>query len=434
MATKKNEHYEYIEKTNPGGAAAYTKTQQDRYNKALEKDDVELIKRLNADAARVGYTLNGAPTATTAPTVSRPPTASEIAARSYVPGSPTYMTGDAMAKNLGIDYNYQNILDKLNTATDAEYQFKNKEYATTENQFYNQMYGAQGTALDTIRKSQAQAIATGASRGLQSANELSSMLGLQQETVMGATDLAQQRNMLKDKEAGAYTQNVVNATDTYNTLGTTMGTLANNKLAADVQNNVGIMEYFKGLDQNSKNLQGSMYAADRGLEGTLDYNKNYLQGVDMSTGRNLEGQLDYNNAYRESSQNQADATKHAADVNAEVQRYVANVNASAQKAYYASQQAQGPDDIFKLLNNAKTEDEYVLAIVGGSQGHISVETAREFYKNRNVKAANDALAELIQKPWSMFNTGQVPIPGVSFNNNTPNQNYPSADWDTYMYK
>ena len=218
------------------------------------------------------------------------------------------MTGAEMAKNLGIDYNYQSILDKLNKATEAEYALKNKEYAMTENQFYNQMYGAQGTALDTIRKSQAQAIATGASRGLQSANELAAMLGLQQETVASATDLAQQRNLLKDKEAEAYTQNVVNATDTYNTLGTALGNLINTKYATDVQHNVGLMEYFKGLDQNAKNLEGTMYAADRNLESskyTADRNlesskytaDQNLAGVDLTSARNLQGQLDYNQAY-----------------------------------------------------------------------------------------------------------------------------------------
>ncbi len=316
---------------------------------------------------------------------------------SYTPKAPSYMTGDAMAKNLGIDYNYKNILNKLNQATTDEYALKNKEYATTENQFYNQMYGAQGTALDTIRKSQAQAIATGASRGLQSANELASMLGLQQETVASATDLAQQRNMLKDKEAGAYTQNVVDATNTYNTLGTTFGNLINNKYAADVQNNVGIMEYFKGLDQNAKNLEGNMYTADRNLEGTKYTADQNLAGVDLSSARNLQGQLDYNQTYLQAARAQAEATK-----------YAANANASAQKAYYDSMKAQSPEEIFKLLNNAKTEEEYVLTIVGASQGHIPVEVAREFWKSRNTNLAKDMLQDMLDDLMIPPNVGIKP--------------------------
>jgi len=330
---------------------------------------------------------------------------------SYTPKTPSYMTGAEMAKNLGIDYDYQSILDKLNKATEAEYALKNKEYAMTENQFYNQMYGAQGTALDTIRKSQAQAIATGASRGLQSANELAAMLGLQQETVASATDLAQQRNMLKDKEAGAYTQNVVNATDAYNNLGLQLGAAINAKYATDIQNNVGLMEYFKGLDQNAKNLEGTMYAADRNLESskyTADRNlesskytaDQNLAGVDLTSARNLQGQLDYNQAYLQATKVQAEATK-----------YAANASAAAQKAYYDSMKAQSPEEIFKLLNNAKTEEEYVLTIVGASQGHIPVEVARELWKNRNTNLAKDLLQDMLDDlmiPYNVMTRPQTP--------------------------
>lgn len=393
---------------------------QAEINKAVAKGDYASAKILEQqrNAKIAGEGIKDYSMSTTFQNFNPSPATKTV---SYTPTSPSYMTGDAMAKNLGIDYNYKNILNKLNAATTDEYALKNKEYATTENQFYNQMYGAQGTALDTIRKSQAQAIATGASRGLQSANELASMLGLQQETVASATDLAQQRNMLKDKEAGAYTQNVVDATNTYNTLGTTFGNLINNKYAADVQNNVGIMEYFKGLDQNASNLQGTMYAADRGLEGTKDYNDKYLQGVDMTSGRNLQGQLDYNQTYLQASKAQAEATK-----------YAANVNASAQKAYYDSMNAQSPDDIFKLLNNAKTEDEYVLAIVGGSQGHISVDMAKEFWKNRKIKAANDVLSNTIMQHFGIPQVPTGPVNGLWGAPNTAQPTPNSASNETYF--
>ena len=382
---------------------------QAEINKAVARGDYASAKTLEQqrNAKIAGEGIKDYSMSTTFQNYNQNPAASTS---NYRPSTPSYMTGDAMAKNLGIDYNYKNILNKLNQATSDEYALKNKEYATTENQFYNQMYGAQGTALDTIRKSQAQAIATGASRGLQSANELSSMLGLQQETVMGATELAQNRNMLKDKEAGAYTQNVVNATDNYNNLGMQLGTTINNKYAADIQNNVGLMEYFKGLDQNAKNLEGNMYAADRGLEGnkyTADQNlagnkytaDQNLAGVDLSSGRNLQGQLDYNQTYLQASKAQAEATKYAANVNAEVQ-----------KAYYASQAAQGPDEVFELLNKAKTEEEFVAVLV--RQG-VSEELAQNFWKNKKVRTANDALTQyILSRPYGTFGAGSLLMPEV----------------------
>lgn len=56
-----NEHAAWIEKTNAGGLDAYTKVQNDRYLSALQNNDIDLLNRLQADSARVGYTLN-APT------------------------------------------------------------------------------------------------------------------------------------------------------------------------------------------------------------------------------------------------------------------------------------------------------------------------------------------------------------------------------------
>ena len=80
----------------------------------------------------------------------------------------------------------------------------NVEYEATANKFYEQMYGTQATALDTIRKrNNAAAVATGASRGIQAANELSAILGLQETNTQTASELAQQRNLLADQEGAA---------------------------------------------------------------------------------------------------------------------------------------------------------------------------------------------------------------------------------------
>jgi hypothetical protein len=52
-----NEHQQHIQDTFAGGLDAYTKLQNDRYNTALQNNDVDLLKRLQADSQRVGYSL-----------------------------------------------------------------------------------------------------------------------------------------------------------------------------------------------------------------------------------------------------------------------------------------------------------------------------------------------------------------------------------------
>lgn len=105
----------------------------------------------------------------------------------------------------------QAILDKYNAATTAQYNLQREQNRAAENQFYNQMYNTQRTAMDTIRQSNAAAVASGASRGVQAANELAAILGLQQESVQGATEIAQANRQTAQEETAAVLENVLNA-------------------------------------------------------------------------------------------------------------------------------------------------------------------------------------------------------------------------------
>lgn len=198
------------------------------------------------------------------------------------------MSSSDLASKYGITYDAKAIEDKFNEATKAEYDVLRKEYEATQNKFYNNMYNNQMTALDTIRKSNAEAVATGASRGVQAANELSSILGLQQSTTDEATQLAVDRNALADKEAAAYAQNKVDAFNKANELGLSLGNLASGIYASDVQFDVAQLDYYARLDAAMKNLMGmqeqanaNMYAADKELEG-VKYNTNF--GRSFSSG------------------------------------------------------------------------------------------------------------------------------------------------------
>jgi hypothetical protein len=105
----------------------------------------------------------------------------------------------------------QAITDKFNAATAAQFNVQREQNRQAENQFYNQMYNTQQTAMDTIRKSNAAAVSTGASRGVQAANELSAILGLEKESVAGATELAQANRQTAQEETAAVLENVLKA-------------------------------------------------------------------------------------------------------------------------------------------------------------------------------------------------------------------------------
>ena len=187
---------------------------------------------------------------------------------------PTLM-GLPMGDLYGINYEQDYIRKLLDDATAAEYNAKRQEFAATERGYYDQLYDAQSTALDTIRANNSAAVASGASKGMAAAQQLAAVLGLQQESVGAATDLANQRNELAAKEAAAYSANANTALNTSNTLKQAIQNADLTKYGYDTQNYVGELDYNAALRatiaeiiQSQNAAAATMYNADRNLDGT----------------------------------------------------------------------------------------------------------------------------------------------------------------------
>jgi len=299
----------------------YAYNQGQRYIEATKNNDYNLISRLEADANNKGYILNRE-----VPNLSGFGGSGSQQSLGFTPTQPQ-LRGLSLGDLYGLTYDQDTIRKLFDEATAAEFARKQKEYAMTENKFYGNLFGTQSTALDTIRKSNAQAVATGASRGMQAANELSAILGLSQEGVAGSTDLAQQRNLLADNEAEAYTKNAMEALMEANKVKQAIGTMDSGLYAADTQFQVGQMDYYARLDAAMKeleaaglaaeaqrfaaqlNLQGSQYTADRNLEGTRYSSDKHFEGVDLSSKRQLLGQQGYNAAIKSGNASQAEYYK-----------------------------------------------------------------------------------------------------------------------------
>ena len=185
------------------------------------------------------------------------------------------LMGLPMGDLYGINYEQDYIRKLLDDATAAEYNAKRQEFAATERGYYDQLYGAQNTALDTIRANNSAAVASGASKGMAAAQQLAAVLGLQQESVGAATDLANQRNELAAKEAAAYSENANTALNTSNTLKQAIQNADLTKYGYDTQNYVGELDYNAALRatiaeiiQSQNAAAATMYNADRNLDGT----------------------------------------------------------------------------------------------------------------------------------------------------------------------
>lgn len=94
------------------------------------------------------------------------------------------------AKNNYIDM-YDQMMADYQGVSQAVFAQQQQAQKTAENQFYNQLYHTNQTIMDSIRKNNAAAIASGASKGTQAAQELAAMLQGQQGSVDAVTELAQ---------------------------------------------------------------------------------------------------------------------------------------------------------------------------------------------------------------------------------------------------
>ena len=219
---------------------------------------------------------------------------------------PTLM-GTPMGDLYGINYDQDYIRKLLDDATAAEYNAKRQEFAATEHGYYNQLYDAQNTALDTIRASNSAAVASGASKGMAAAQQLAAILGLQQESVGAATDLANQRNELAAQDAAAYSENANTALNTSNNLKQAIQNADLTKYGYDTQNYVGELDYNAALRatiaeiiQSQNAAAATMYNADRNLDGTryaADANSKYYgSGRTSGNGSGSGNKSNYGNS------------------------------------------------------------------------------------------------------------------------------------------
>ena len=333
-----------------------------------------------------------------------------------------------------ITFDEDAIRKKFDKATKAEYELKRKEYEQTEDQFYNRLLGTQGTALDTIRRANASAISSGAAKGMQAANEISAILGLQQESVDDSTKLAQARNNLVDAEAAAYAKNVVDALNTANQIKLALGTLASNIYSADTQFDVGTMQYLAQLDAAAKQLEGigltadaTKYSADRNLEGSKYTADQNLIGNKYNADQNLAGtrytaDKNYAGNIYAANQNLAGA-KYAADANREATIKAAELNNAAQTAYYNSLAAQ-TDSGQLTLQDAVIQaikaghDSIAVALIMQATG-ASKKDAEKMVQDLK-KQTSSTQGKQIKNPF-VFQKKEIPLPA----NPTPEQ---LAEW------
>lgn len=117
-----NEHQQYIQDTHPGGYDAYVNLQNDRYNTALQDNDVDLLKRLQSDSQRVGYSLTPKQTQPVIPDYTQQMNDLLSAIQTYQNKTP-----DIPYPDIG-DYNFGDIQKQLGNLTKDLQNYQGADY------------------------------------------------------------------------------------------------------------------------------------------------------------------------------------------------------------------------------------------------------------------------------------------------------------------
>ena len=242
---------------------------------------------------------------------------------------------EALAAKYGdVDYNRSAIEGIFNNATNAEYATKRKENKNTELLYAKKVSQNQNAYLDAMRRQYASnAVQSGANQGMQAANQLSAMMGMNEMSSMDASKQAQAYQLLADKEAQARTANAKTALEYSNAQKMALGTLDSNLYSVDAQKYAAELAANAqvGVANTAASAQG--YAADQGLAGTRYNADQNLRSNQYVADQGLAGT-------RYASDQNLIGNRYTADQNLAGSRYNADKN-YAGNVYNADQNYKG---------------------------------------------------------------------------------------------
>ena len=133
---------------------------------------------------------------------------------------PQLKTASAVDQLLGTNFNRsrQSIFDELASVINTAYATSMNEQRDNERAYLQALANVSDTATDTMRNQYAADAAMGANMGMQAANALSAILGMQNNSMTGLNDLFGNRSTLVNQKANDLAGASKDATDLYNTL------------------------------------------------------------------------------------------------------------------------------------------------------------------------------------------------------------------------
>ena len=244
-------------------------------------------------------------------------------------------------------YNYDDILNLLNAATEASEVSTQAKLQQADDAYKRAVAETQDSAIDTIRQQYAQGIQNGINKGMAAANQLSAILATSKENAKTTQSNAESRINAANEYYADMAKNGVTALDKSNAaMETLMGNIR--QLYNDeVQQRTSELEYNASIEETLANYlankysQDVLYANNVNTQAANIYNTNQsslAQLINAAIG--AEAQDNYSGAYRDAAQIQADAQVRAADIAAQAQLEAQRLSMAAAQAAAQAQAAR----------------------------------------------------------------------------------------------
>lgn len=166
-----------------------------------------------------------------------------------------------------INYDYDNIKGIYDEAARQGYEIEQESGA--ERSYYQHLADAQNTALDTIRQQYGQAVASGASKGMQAAQQLSAILGTTQQANAEATQLAIDKQSRANEYAQQVAQNARDALSYSNQQQMDLANLSRTLYNDSIQKQTAQLGYNQSLNTDKANVASAYLNAQGSLNGSI---------------------------------------------------------------------------------------------------------------------------------------------------------------------
>lgn len=201
---------------------------------------------------------------------------------------PRVLSFSELQNQLGssMQYDADSIKKLYQDATNSAYESSKSAQTASERAFWQSLSNLQNTSTDALRNTESSAIASGTNKGMSAANQLSAILGLQEEGLTQSTDLVNNRQQIASDYASQLSQDAKDALGTSNDFQAQLATLMRQLYADQQTQQAAQLAYNQSINSDNAGYSASYDTAYASLMDAIAGAGSEIYGYDAAYGTN----------------------------------------------------------------------------------------------------------------------------------------------------